>query len=143
MLEVVGRLMEQCSWIVRAIVMDGHSSNSWVRSALFGDFRSIPTTVLEQVTFFKQIEYKDLPENAMPYLNIKLAFHEEEPLWMLQGVCPLVECVSLGFGIGLGTQKLQGISDTVVLNLYYNHYRLNQDVFLEFGFPTSDQRSIF
>lgn len=84
---MVGRLMKRASWIVRGIVMDAHQSNSFVRGGIFGDFSSLSPKILEDIPWFQDLKHVELPKHALPHLDLKLAYYEGEPVWLLPGVC--------------------------------------------------------
>lgn len=67
--------------------MDAHQSNSFVREAIFGDFSSLSRRILEDIPWFQDLKYVDLPRHALPHLDLKLATYQDEPVWLLPGVC--------------------------------------------------------
>eukprot|EP00435_Cladocopium_sp_Y103_P072740 s131_g41.t1 len=87
MLNVVGKLMEACAWLVRYLTFDAHCSHAWFREALFGTYDTVKESDLSEVPFFRNLKHKPLPEHALPFFPLRLAEYDGLPVAALPGVC--------------------------------------------------------
>ena len=90
MLNVVGRIMETASWLVRCICFDAHGSHGWFREAMFGVYETVKEKDIAQVPFFKDLKFVDLPRHEIPYFPVRIAMYDGCPVSALPGVCALV-----------------------------------------------------
>ena len=100
MLNVVGKLMESCAWLVRYLTFDAHCSHQWFRESFFGVLETVKQSDLDQVPFFRDLQHKSLPEHALPYFPLKLAEYDGLPVAALPGVCFLEFDSSIYFSSG-------------------------------------------
>ena len=97
-LKMLDEFMAAANEVVKVLIFDGHGAHYVVRRLMFG----VPTaedTALVQAAgckFFSRIKYKEVPENPLPRLPLKLAVVDGETYHCFPAACFLVcEFVSL------------------------------------------------
>ena len=88
---MVGRMMSEGAQVIKALTFDAHHSHKYLRAALFGDFNSMPRSVLEGIEFFSELTYEDIPQFACPRLPLKICRFRGSPVIALPGACDLLE----------------------------------------------------
>lgn len=101
MLEILGRFLDKASWLVRGLAFDGHGAHNYFRECLFGEFQRLNPEILQNMTFWKDIQYRDLPRNVFPKLNFKLAEYQGDSIWPLCGPCLLATAMFGNFELWL------------------------------------------
>jgi hypothetical protein len=89
MLKVVGRLLQESSWLVKGLTFDAHESHCFFREALMGHFERLDPDQLQDIPWFKDLSYKDLPLHGLPRLPVRFCMDHGEVIWPLQGPCHL------------------------------------------------------
>lgn len=91
----MGQFMQTAGWTVRALTFDAHTSHSYVKKLLFGDVEDIPLRDLRNIPWFRELQYKDLPEHDLPRLPVRIALHRSEVIWALPGTCFLENVLAI------------------------------------------------
>ena len=89
MLRVLDRIMKTSSWVIKAVTFDAHRSNAWIRDILFGQCDRINDPDLDGLEWIQALTYKDLPDNVIPNIPLRLCFSEGSAVFALPGVCCL------------------------------------------------------
>lgn len=89
MLDLLGRVLEKASGIVRALVFDQHSSQLFIRKVIHGQLQGMDPIELRALPWFGKLSYESLPACCLPRLPVRLC---KEPVsgeyfWALPGVC--------------------------------------------------------
>lgn len=125
MLKVVGRLLQESSWLVKGLTFDAHESHCFFREALMGHFERLDPDLLQDIPWFKDLSYKDLPLHALPRLPIRFCLDHDEVIWPVQGPCHL-EILDWHFWSFL---DIFGICWNIVLIFFWTPYVLASIVF--------------
>lgn len=94
MLLVVGRILNAGAWLVRAVACDGHNSHRYFKEALHGSFCKLDPSILQELPFWKDVQYQALPKHCLPRLPLRICKYQNEPIWLIGGPCPLVNLQS-------------------------------------------------
>lgn len=89
MLHVVGQFLEQSRDLIRGVCFDAHQSHSLVRRLFHGQLEDVDLREVENVPFFREIQYVSLPEHCLPNLPLQIAMHHGDPVYAMCGPCPL------------------------------------------------------
>lgn len=89
MIDLLGRILEQSGSFLRAITFDAHGSHSVIRRVLGGQMQGVNQDDLAKLGFWKDLQWRDLPEHPLPRLPIKVCLHKGEPIYGIPGVCDL------------------------------------------------------
>lgn len=90
---MVGLLLQESSWLVKAVAFDGHQAHVMFRQALFGE---LPASEMSDMPFWQDLIFEELPKHSMPRLPAKLCRYHGEVLWPLCGPCAPY-CLSIAF----------------------------------------------
>ena len=85
MLSIMNDVLQQSGSLVRAVIFDAHGSHSVIRKILHGE-EEFPEELAE-LSFWREITYKPLPESNLPRMPVRLCYHKGEPLYGIPGVC--------------------------------------------------------
>ena len=104
---MVGRLLEGTVSLVKGLAFDAHQSHVLFRRLLFGqegELTEDDRQFSQELPFFKDCAYRDLPPHILPRLPMKLCLYKNKPVWPLPGSCCLFffgnEFVFYFMGIG-------------------------------------------
>lgn len=91
-LQILDRILSECSDVVHSIVFDAAGGHQVVRRLLMGVGTAEDMALLQDpaLKFFPRIQYVDLPEHGLPRLPVRLALFEGEVLAPLCGPCALM-----------------------------------------------------
>lgn len=89
MLNLTGLVLKENDGLIKAVVCDAHGTHSYLKKLMFGQLQTLPMEDIQQVPFWSEITFEDLPQHKLPHLPIKIAKHGEEVLWGIPGVCDL------------------------------------------------------
>lgn len=90
---MTGRVMKTAGWLIKCITFDGHGANLWIRDILFGQFDTFKQDQLQELEWFQELEFRELPTHVIPNLPLRLCFWDGSPVWALPGVCHAVKNV--------------------------------------------------
>lgn len=92
MLHALGTILKENDGLIRGLVFDGHGTHQFIKKLLHGQVSSLPMLDIASVPFFGEIRHRPLPPHSLPRFPIELAFHGDEVIWALPGVCFSVMC---------------------------------------------------
>lgn len=89
LMNVIGQILDQCNGLVKGISFDAAGSHLLLRNVLQGIECGIAPLDLAALPWFSQLRYRPLPPHGLPRLPGMLAFHCNEVVWAVPGVCHL------------------------------------------------------
>ena len=87
MCNLVGQVIQQSDGIIGGIICDAHGTHSYIRKLLHGQTDSLPMLDIQELPFWGELSFQDLPVHNLPRLPVKLCLHQNEVLWGIPGVC--------------------------------------------------------
>ena len=88
-LETVGRFLSHNQDTILAVIFDAHGTHQYVRRVLHGNLGGIDRRDLQDIPFFGQIVYEELPSSCLPRIPMKTAKVDGKPFHAFPGVCAL------------------------------------------------------
>lgn len=92
MLLVLGKALAAGAWLIQGVTLDGHHAHHYVKEALFGVFYKLDPQWLQDLPFWREVTYRDMPRHGLPRLPVRICIYEGESLWCLAGPCNLDAC---------------------------------------------------
>ena len=92
-LRLVGDFLSASDGAILGLVCDAHGSHTWLKKLLFGQTEDLPMSEINQIPFFQNLEFVDIP-HSLPRLPARLVFYQNEVFWGIPGACsyPAFRC---------------------------------------------------
>ena len=89
MCHLVGTILKESDDLIKGIICDSHGTHQYTKKLLFGQLDDLPMEEIEQLPFWHELSYVDVPQSEMPRMPVKIAMHRGSALWPLPGSCDL------------------------------------------------------
>ena len=87
MLEVLGKVLDASAGLVLGVVFDAAGQHQYVRRLVHGCLDGLPMEAIQQLPFWKEIQYECLPKHPLPRLPIQICKIKGQTFWALCGIC--------------------------------------------------------
>lgn len=93
MCRILNSLMEASNGTIQGLVCDSASTHQYIKKYIHGQHQTLPVSDIRELSWFRKIVFKPMPECEIPRMPMQIAYVDGEPIWAIPGVCTSTKVV--------------------------------------------------